>query len=181
MTERFAAHLDRFLSRPTGGSMMERDIESLRCWTQPQTPGVRFDDSLRVVNAASARQLAAAGGGLGHVRFTPRVGDGATATPWLRRSERFDSERLLEALGRIWASGVDIDFDVLDAASGARGVPPTDHCDRRDCWSASPVRRHDTASAGASTGGVTGNVPGLVQPALEQWPIRRATSAPRRS
>ncbi|MEP7305015.1 MAG: hypothetical protein ABJA98_05815 [Acidobacteriota bacterium] len=155
MTERLAQHLDRFLSRPTGGSMMERDTESLRCWTQPRTVRVRFDDSLRVGRLFG--DTGSAGGGFGHVGLTAPAVDGAAAALLLRRSERFDSEGLLEALGRMWASGVDIDFDALDTASGARGVPPpTDQFDRRDHWSASPARRHDTASAGASTGGVTG-------------------------
>ena len=89
MTERLAQHLDRFLSSPTGGSMLERDIASVRRWTQPQTGCVRFDDSLRVAHAAGGRLLVtagSAGGGLGHERFTPRVGDGAPATPLVRRS-----------------------------------------------------------------------------------------------
>jgi acyl transferase domain-containing protein len=185
MTERLAQHLDRFLSRPTGGSLMARDTESLRCWTQLGTGRVRFDDSLRVANDARGGLLVAAlstGGGPGRVRVTRSVRGSRTATPQARRSERFDSEGLLEALGRVWASEVGIDFEALDPASGARGVPlPTDQCDRRDHWGASPARRHDTASAGASTGAATEKIPVSDLPALGLWLNRRATSIRRQS
>jgi acyl transferase domain-containing protein len=136
MTERLAQQLDRFLSASTGGSLTQRDTETLRGWTPSRARGVRFDDSLRVANDARARLLvdaAPAGHGLCSVRFIPPVGGGAPATPLLRRSGQFDSEGLLEALGRVWASGVDIDFDALDTASRARGVPPpTGSFERRD-------------------------------------------------
>ena len=176
LTERLAQHLGRFLSRPIGGSMIECDTVSLRCWTRPRTGRVRFDDSLRVANDAGGRLLVdagSAGGGPGQICFTTPAGDRATAPPLLRRPERFDSEGLLEALGRVWASGVDIDFDALDAASVARGVPPpTDQFDRRNHWSASPARRHDTASAGASTGGATEKTPDDVIRALAtRWSV----------
>ena len=74
----------------------------------------------------------------------------------------------------MWASGVDIDFDVLDTASGAHGVPPaTNQFDRRNDCSASPARRHDTASAGASTGAVTGRCRALIRTLANWWSTPR--------
>src|SRR5262245_41652734 len=100
MTECVAQHLERFLSRLIGGAPIGRDIESRRCWTEPRTGWVRFDDSLRVASDARGRMLVdarSAGGGFGRIRVTPAVKGVATATPPLHRSDRFDSERLLEA------------------------------------------------------------------------------------
>jgi phthiocerol/phenolphthiocerol synthesis type-I polyketide synthase E len=58
----------------------------------------------------------------------------------------------MEALGRVWASGVDLDFGALNPSSGARSVPlPTYPFERQEYWIAPPARRQDAGHAGAST------------------------------
>ena len=136
MKVRLVQHLDRFLSSPTGGWMSADEARSPRDWAVQQRGTVRFDDSLRVAAGAGGRLFVEAGpagppSGPGHTRFGSP--DSAIATSLLRQSGGFEAEGLLEALGRVWASEVDIDFDALDTPSGARGVPrPTHPCDRRE-------------------------------------------------
>ena len=154
MTERLARHLDRLFANLSAHLTSVDQSAASRDWTAQRVGEVRFDDSLRVAVRSGGRLLAAAGcRPLGaHVRFGS-VASGAAvrlSPPPIRP----EAEGLLEALGRVWGSGVDIDFDPLTATSGARGVLlPTKSIDRRECWIAPPARRHDTASAGASTGG----------------------------
>jgi acyl transferase domain-containing protein len=86
---------------------------------------------------------------------------GCVAVRLSPQASRPEAEGLLEALGRVWDSEVDIDFEAHNTTFGARGVPmPISHFDRRECWIAPPARRQDTAPAGASTGGTTRSVVG---------------------
>jgi acyl carrier protein len=73
-------------------------------------------------------------------------------TSLARRADRSEHQVFLEALGRAWASGVDLAFGDLDSSPGGCTVPlPTYPFERLEYWIAPPARRPEAPFADFST------------------------------
>jgi acyl transferase domain-containing protein len=155
---RLAAPKIRLASNLTGGWLTDDEATSPRYWTEHLRGTVRFDDNVRTLADAGGRLFIEVGPGrtltsLVRASFESAA-DCVTVTSLAPQASRCEAEGLLEALGRVWASGVDIDFGALNTPSGAHSVPlPTYPFERREHWIAPPARRRDTALPGASARG----------------------------
>ena len=122
----------RIASNLTGGWMTDDEATSPRYWVEHLRGTVRFADNLRCLAGAGGRLFVEVGPGrtlTGLVRASlASPADCATVTSLLPAAGagRSELDGLLEALGRVWASGVDLDFGALNPSSGARRVATAD-------------------------------------------------------
>ncbi|MFE9680727.1 SDR family NAD(P)-dependent oxidoreductase [Streptomyces sp. NPDC006285] len=123
---------------------LTKDMGSAEFWVRHVRDAVRFaDDVTRLRDEGVDRFLEIGPDGV----LTTMV-DGAVAAATLRR-ERPETATLLEAVGRLYAVGVPVDWKALLAGRGARQVElPTYPFQRRRFWLVDEATNTDPASMG---------------------------------
>lgn len=140
-----------FVSNLTGDWITPEQATSAGYWVRHLRQTVRFDDGMRRLIEDPSRILVEVGPGRTLVtlaRQQPTFGGRLTITSMRRHDEpASDVEHALDALGRLWAAGVDVAWQELhDVAKGARRVSlPTYPFQRQRHWiapaAAIPVAR----------------------------------------
>ena len=138
----------RIASNLTGGWMSDEEATSPRSWVEHLRGTVRFGDNVRSAVGAGGRLFIEVGPGRtlsGLVRASLESPAAITTVPSMSpQAGRSEHESLLDALGRVWASGVDLDLGVLTPSSDARLIPlPVYPFERQEYWVAPPRRRRD--------------------------------------
>jgi acyl transferase domain-containing protein len=160
----FAAEVSRVGPRPpsipvvscaTGDWLKPEEASSPRYWAGHLARTVRFADGLRVLLADPARVLLEVGPdealtsiSLRHPGRSPQT----SAIPSLPRAARGQSDlaSLLTALGRLWLSGITVDWDGFSAQERRRRIPlPTYPFLRSRHW-LEPERHPDPADGGST-------------------------------
>jgi acyl transferase domain-containing protein/acyl carrier protein len=136
----------RIASNLNGGWMSDEEATSPRYWVEHLRGTVRFGDNVRSAVGAGGRLFIEVGPGrtlAGLVRASLESPAAITTVPSLSpQAGRSEHESLLEALGRVWASGVDVDLGVLNPSSDARRIPlPVYPFERQEYWIAPPSLR----------------------------------------
>lgn len=145
-----------FVSNVTGNWIDAASATDASYWGRHLREPVRFADGLAAVLENPDRVLLEVGPGRtlsSLVRQHPRCGSQRTTVPSMRHpaEAREDRQCLLDALGRLWAAGVRIDWDAFHANESRRRVPlPTYPFERQRYWVDPPTNpRHFAEEAQA--------------------------------
>ncbi len=143
----FRPHVDRvarhaatipLMSTVTGNWMEETEALDAGYWARHIRAPVRFSDGLRRLLEPSRILLEVGPTATLSVlaRRLPESGPDHSVVSSLRRSETGSSvEMLLEALGRLWLGGLDIDWNAFSAGERRRRIPlPTYPFERQRHW-----------------------------------------------
>ena len=135
------------MSNVTGQLLADADAVDPRFWASQIRRPVLFADCIASAAEAGGGMFIELGPGRGLCSFVNAhealASDGVTAVPTMRRpgQERDDDVVLLEAIGRLWTAGVDIDWDLVNGeATASRVSLPPYRFDRVEAWR--PTHRH---------------------------------------
>jgi phthiocerol/phenolphthiocerol synthesis type-I polyketide synthase E len=128
-----------WISNVTGGWIGGHEAMDPAYWGRQLRQTVRFAEGLSSLLAEPARVLLEVGPGDALTRLAgrhPRHGAGRVAAASLASREHRDEERsILDALGRLWAAGVEVDWPAFHAGKARRRVAlPTYPFERRRFW-----------------------------------------------
>jgi acyl transferase domain-containing protein/acyl carrier protein len=129
-----------YLSNVTGTWITAADLEDPAYWVRHMRQTVRFAEGLTELLADPSRLFLEVGPGatLGALaRQHPDAPAGLVAASTLRRASeaRSDVEHLLEAVGRLWSAGAEVDWNALWAGERRQRVElPTYPFERQRCW-----------------------------------------------
>ena len=129
-----------YLSNVTGAWITPTDLQDSAYWARHMRQTVRFAEGLAELLKDPARLLLEVGPGatLGALaRQHPAAPAALVAASTLRRASesRSDVEHLLEAVGRLWAAGAEVDWKALWNGERRQRVElPTYPFERQRCW-----------------------------------------------
>jgi acyl transferase domain-containing protein len=129
-----------YLSNVTGTWIAAADLADPAYWARHMRQTVRFAEGLGELLARPERVLLEVGPGgtlATLARQHPAAAPGLVALTTLRRGseEGSDVERLLDALGRLWAAGVEVDWQGFHGGERRLRVHlPTYPFERQRCW-----------------------------------------------
>jgi amino acid adenylation domain-containing protein/thioester reductase-like protein len=128
-----------FLSNVTGTWITPEEATSPAYWARHLRQTVRFGDGVRELLCEPDRVFLEVGPG--HTLSTlvqqhpDRIGQAVVASMRHPQDPRPDAAFLLNALGRLWLAGADVDWDGFHAAQPGRRTPlPTYPFERQRCW-----------------------------------------------
>ncbi|MEV7014038.1 SDR family NAD(P)-dependent oxidoreductase [Streptosporangium sp. NPDC051022] len=129
------------VSTVTGQPVTGDDLRSADYWVRHARSAVRFSDGVRALDELEVTRYVEVGGA---ASLTPMVEDclagGEPLVVPLLRHGRDDRQSVLSALGRLYAHGVPVDWEVFRAGTGARAVElPTYAFQRRRFWLDAPA------------------------------------------
>ncbi|MEE8525743.1 MAG: AMP-binding protein, partial [Thermoanaerobaculia bacterium] len=142
-----------YLSNLSGRWIRDRDATDPDYWGRQLRQPVRFAAGLEAVLAETGTVLLEVGPGHSLATLARRHPGCGVAISSLRRptDDGSDVAGLLSALGRLWLTGVEVDWPAFTAGERRRRVPlPTYPFDRRRCWIDPPSRER---AAGPQTAG----------------------------
>jgi acyl transferase domain-containing protein/acyl carrier protein len=166
-----------YLSNVTGAWITPADLQDSAYWARHMRQTVRFAEGLTELLQDPARLLLEVGPGatLGALaRQHPDSPAGLVAASTLRRASevRSDVEHLLEAVGRLWAAGAEVEWQSLWAGERRQRVElPTYPFERQRCWIEPPRGGKPLASQG--TGERAGLADWFYAPVWKQSPLAR--------
>ncbi|MEV8639056.1 SDR family NAD(P)-dependent oxidoreductase [Streptosporangium sp. NPDC051023] len=129
------------VSTVTGLPVTGDDLRSADYWVRHARSAVRFADGVRALDDLEVTRYVEIGGA---ASLTPMVedclsGSESLVVPLLRHG-RDDRQTVLSALGRLYAHGAHVDWEVFLAGTGARPVElPTYAFQRRRLWLDAPA------------------------------------------
>ncbi|MCP5032360.1 MAG: acyltransferase domain-containing protein, partial [Actinomycetia bacterium] len=149
------------VSNVTGRYLTEAEATDPGFWANQIRRPVRFAPCLTTVAEAGPAVFLELGPGRALSTFVNahQEIEGATATPTMRHPQQDRSDQLvaLEAVARLWTSGIDLDWEAVQGTAEGRRIPlPTYPFERERAWL--PPQRHVLAlpQFGPQTGAATG-------------------------
>jgi acyl transferase domain-containing protein/acyl carrier protein len=166
-----------YLSNVTGAWISPADLQDSAYWARHMRQTVRFAEGLTELLQDPTRLLLEVGPGatLGALaRQHPDAPAGLVAASTLRRASESlsDAEHLLEAVGRLWAAGAEVDWKSFCGGERRQRVElPTYPFERQRCWIEPP--RGGKALASQGTGERVGLADWFYAPVWKQSPLAR--------
>jgi acyl transferase domain-containing protein len=166
-----------YLSNVTGSWITPADLQDSAYWVRHMRQTVRFAEGVTELLKDPARLLLEVGPGatLGALaRQHPDAPAGLVAASTLRRASEAGSavEHLLEAVGRLWAAGAEVDWKGFwDGERRQRAELPTYPFERQRCWIDPP--RGGRPAAREETGKRAALADWFYAPVWKQSPLAR--------
>ena len=136
-----------FISNVTGTWITDEQATSPAYWARHMRESVRFADGVRELAQRGNGLLLEVGPGRSLSALANRIDPDARATATLGAASRSDTHALLDAAGRLWSQGVDIEWAALHDGRRRRRVPlPAYAFDHKRYW----IERRAGAAATAA-------------------------------
>ena len=162
-----APHID-VISSVTGRLASGDDLRTPGYWRRHVREAVRFADGIRALDELGCAVMLEIGPTPTLLGMAGRClpSTSLTLLPSLRR-DTDDWQQVLDSLGRLWVSGVRVDWAAVDKGTDTRRIAlPTSPFERMRCWAPRPSSRSNAPAPSGSARSLLGER--LVSPGLPE-------------